>query len=1000
MGSPGVPREQGKRLFRQSTMNRFIWIIGISLFASPGWSGPAFERARAFQKAGAFSLAAEDYRAQLRKNDELGLAAASRLGLGQVLLAQGRASLAQKALQDYLERHPGGPDEPLATLSLARAAAANGQHQESLRAAQDFIAAFPGHALLGAAVLAQAEALYAMNRFQEADQVYQELGRDHPDVAPLAWTLYARAWCAFGLAQLPTRLDPTDSASNPGQGTARRENLKLAAKLFEETLRNTKDVAILVSARYQRAEALYLLADYAAAAEAYAEIEKKHPRHSLVAPARYSLAWCEFERQRWREASTAFHRFAALEDKHPLAPWAMYLAGVSLARAGDTDLAQSAYELTLSKYPGSPVEDRAHYGLAWLASARKDYVAAVEEYQAFLKAWPQSNLAPSALFLLADALYRQERYASAREQYLRLLREWPRHALAEEALYFAANASFAQGNYAQARDEFRQFLHARPGSVNVDEARLRLADGSYGLGELTLAQDQYKALTGSAVAVSEQAWWGLAWVANSQRQWAEAKKYFEACAARTGGLKAEALLRAGDAAYNLGQHDSALALYREAGRSALGRPLEADAHYQAAWACYRLRDFDQAYGEWGNALAGFKDPERRAEAMYWMAWALFRKEQYDQAAEAFAKVAEAYPLSRLVPDAWTHRGDALQNGGHCPEAIEQYKLVVAKYPEHPKIAAALHGLQLCYYSQGKEDEALQAAQTFLKAHKESSAAPDVQYRVAEHYLNRKDYAKAEKELDELKSAYPKSQIDLSATYWRGQARFKNLKFNEAIQDWKAVLARNPQGPLAPKASFKIGLAYYRLQEYAQAVGTFTQTLDAYGNTPDVAADAQFNLGMTFKRTGQDEEAIAAYQRVSQVWPTSPLAAMAHIRVGYIYEDRREFDKAIEAYRALAASDRGKLGAEAQFLIGDCYLSLKKSGEALLAYQQVVTAFPQESSWVVTALAKVGELYELAGKYDKALESYQRIVSMGGDPTWVASAKRRADLVRQRMGVKP
>lgn len=964
--------------------------------ASLVWSGPALDRARAFEEAGAYSLAAEDYRAQLHAQDGMAQAAKARLGLGRVLLAQGRYAPAQSAMQGYLDRHPGAPDEPEASLGLAQAAAANGQQQESLRAAEAFLSAFPGHAQAGAAALARADALYALGRFQEADGAYLALGQEHPEATPQAWIPYARAWCAFGLAQLPVRDAPGDALGAQSE----RPSLKRAAELFAEAIRGGTGAELLASARYQRAEALYQLGDFEAAAAAYAEVEKKHPRHVLVAPARYSLAWCELERKRWREASTAFHRFAALEEEHELAPWAMYLAGVSLARAGDTDLAQSAYELTLRKYSGSPVEDRARYGLAWLASARKDYVAAVEEYQAFLKAWPRSPLAPSALFLLADALYRQQRYATAREQYVRLLQDWPKHALAEDALFFAANASLAQGEYAQARDELRQFLRLRSDSAYAAEARLRLADCSYGLGELATAEAQYQALSGSAGSVAEQAALGSAWVAHSQRRWPEARKRFEEAARRNGPLKAEALLRAGDCAYNQGQHEAALALYREAGRSAQGKALEADAHYQAGWASYRLRDFDQAYGEWGNALSQLKDPERRAEAMYWMAWALFRKEKYELAAEEFAKVAEAHPQSHLLPDALTHRGDALQNGGHCPEAIEQYKAMVARFPGHAKAAAALHGIQLCYYSLGKEEEALQAAQSFLKAHQGSSAAPEVQYSVAEHYLNRKDYAKAEKELDALKAAYPKSRMHLGATYLRGQARFKNLKFNEAIQDWRSVLEQQPEGPWGPKASFKIGLAYYRLQEYAQAIGAFGRTLDAYGNTPDVAADAQFNLGLTFKRMGQDEDAVAAYQRVSQAWPASPLASMARIRIGYIHEDRGEFDKAIEAYRALAASDRGKLGAEAQFLVGDCFMSMKKSGEALLAYQQVVTAFPDEGSWVVTALAKVGELHELAGRYPKALESYEAIVKKGGDPTWVASAKRRAQLVRERMGAKP
>jgi TolA-binding protein len=256
---------------------------------------------------------------------------------------------------------------------------------------------------------------------------------------------------------------------------------------------------------------------------------------------------------------------------------------------------------------------------------------------------------------------------------------------------------------------------------------------------------------------------------------------------------------------------------------------------------------------------------------------------------------------------------------------------------------------------------------------------------------------AEKELDQLKADYPKSTVDVTATYWRGQARFKNLKFNEAIQDWKDLVARAPGHSLAPRALFKTGLAWYRMQEYPQAEAAFKQVIESYGNTRDVAADARFNLGLTYKRMGRDPEALLAYQAVWTDYPDTELANMARMRVGYIHEDAGDYVRAVEAYRALAAADSGKLGAEAQYLVGDCLLSQKKSGEALLAYDAVAANFPNESGWVVTAQAKSGELLESLGRDKDALERYEKIVSQGGDPTWVASAKKRAELLRQRMG---
>lgn len=416
----------------------------------------------------------------------------------------------------------------------------------------------------------------------------------------------------------------------------------------------------------------------------------------------------------------------------------------------------------------------------------------------------------------------------------------------------------------------------------------------------------------------------------------------------------------------------------------------------AGWSAYRLKDFNQAYGEWGNAqaLAGADGP--RAEAAYWMGWALFRQARWPEAAQAFGELRTRWPDSHLVPDSLVQQGNSLQNAGRCEEALPLYRQVAEGWPQHPKASAALHGLQICYGALGRDDEAVALAKDFVKKNASSAVAPQVQYQVAEHYLAKKDFAKAEKELDDLKAAYPKSSVDITATYWRGQARFKNLKFNQAIQDWKDVVARAPEHPLAPRALFKSGLAWYRLQEYGQAETTFRQVLDAYGNTLDVAADARFNLGLTYKRIGRDADAVKAYEDVAEKHAGTELASMARIRIGYIHEDRGDYAKAAEAYRALAASDKGKLGAEAQYLVGDCLLAQKKSGEALLAYEAVQSGFPEQSGWVVTALAKSGEILESQGKDKDALERYERIVKLGGDPSWTASAKKRIEQIKKRL----
>lgn len=938
----------------------------------------------------AYSLAAESYRSELAAAAP-SERAAPRLGLAQSYARLGDAPRAAEAYQRFLAEHPAHTRAPEAWLGLALALQSQERYDESQKALLELLAAFPSSPLAPKAAFAKAENLYFLGHFQEAEEAYRRLRDDYPGFERPEYLVYARAWCFFRLSETPSR---------GGSDKVKKSGLEKAATLFGEVASTYPKSSLAPQALYQQGESYFGLERFKDASQSYADLERRFDGHPLAASARYSLAWCSFARENWKEAANAFHKFAIVHEEHELAPWGLYLAGVSLARSKDYDMAQSAYELTLKKFPGSEVVDKARYGLAWLATVRKDYPAAIGAYEEFLKNFPASELAASALFLKADSLYRQERYASAREDYLRLLKNYPGHKLGEDALFFVAGCSLAQGEYGRALDEYQQFRRLRPDSPYLAEAALREADAYYGEGQWDQAEKGYAAVLKKYPAAAPQippARSGLAWISFSRKRWEEARSQWKRLADDYPAhpLAAESLLHAGDSLFNMGRYEEALGIYRAVTAKAPGSALENDAHFQAGWCHFRLKRFDQAYNAWGAAAASPKDESRAAESLYWMAWALFRREDYAGSARAFADMRDKYPKSHLASEALLRQADSLYNSRSYEEAVGLYKDVVAKYPGDPKAAAALHGIQWSYYSLGRDEEAIAASKAFLEKHKDSEFAPEVQYRVAEHYLSRSDFKQAEKELDTLKTAFPSSKVDLTATYWRGQARFKNLKFNDAIRDWRELVEKAPSHSLAPKALFKVGLAYYRLQEYPEALAAFNRVLDSYANTKDVAADARFNIGMTFKRMHRDEDAIQAYEKVISDYPGTELANMSRIRIGYIHEDRGDYAKAAAAYRELAAVDPGKLGAEAQYLVGDCLLAQKKSGEALLAYREVVERFQNQEAWVVTAMAKIGEVEEGLGHDLKAMQAYQAIVDKGGDPSWVESAKKRIGLIRAR-----
>jgi len=350
--------------------------------------------------AGAYALSAQMDRALLRTSGPDDLVA---FRIAQSAARQDRWPEADAAYGSFLSQHLASPLAADASVGLARARLHLGDEKGAAQAAQGAVADANNGDTASEAALLQAESLYSAGKLQEAEAAYADIPTQVPGFKDLAYLAYARGWCWFRIAQLPRRPSgpATDTAGASGQDLVAAGDLKKAADFFAQALTLAPDGRLAPTAQYQQAECLYAAADYANAAKAYQAFEKKYDKHELVPAARYSLAWCYFERKQWKDAATAFHRFAVVHDQHPLAAWGLYLAGVSLARGQDYDLAQSAYELCLRQYPKSDVADRAQYGLAWLATVRKDYVTAAEEWERFQKEYEDSSLAASATFLHA-----------------------------------------------------------------------------------------------------------------------------------------------------------------------------------------------------------------------------------------------------------------------------------------------------------------------------------------------------------------------------------------------------------------------------------------------------------------------------------------------------------------------------------------------------------------------------------------------------------------------
>ncbi len=154
--------------------------------------------------------------------------------------------------------------------------------------------------------------------------------------------------------------------------------------------------------------------------------------------------------------------------------------------------------------------------------------------------------------------------------------------------------------------------------------------------------------------------------------------------------------------------------------------------------------------------------------------------------------------------------------------------------------------------------ALQAFAVLVRRWPYSFFAPEAQFRMAECLEKGGDFLKADKAYDKMIQKYPASsffeqalerKLAIGNLYLAGEPqRLLGFPFGPsmkiAVEIYESIIRAAPYGRLAPIAEFQLGLARTNEKNYSQAIAAFSRILDKYP-TSELAADAQYQIGYTW-----------------------------------------------------------------------------------------------------------------------------------------------------------
>lgn len=165
-------------------------------------------------------------------------------------------------------------------------------------------------------------------------------------------------------------------------------------------------------------------------------------------------------------------------------------------------------------------------------------------------------------------------------------------------------------------------------------------------------------------------------------------------------------------------------------------------------------------------------------------------------------------------------------------------------------------------------------------------------------------------------------------YTRGNEKINKSEQQKVIQTYNRVISKNP-GDI--NAYINRGIAYYRQDQYNQAITNYTQALKINQNI-----HAYINRGIAYHRVGKYELAIADYNKALSINSNS---VDAYINRGITYRRQGKYKLAIADFNKAISIDANN--GDAYYALGLTYTQLGNQQAAIASYRLAAHLYQQK-----------------------------------------------------------
>ncbi len=706
--------------------------------------------------------------------------------------------------------------------------------------------------------------------------------------------------------------------------------------------------------------------------EAYVNKTKKVRREDL-----YELSYCYYQAKQYPKAIEGFKQLSGKEDT--LSQHAMYMLGDAYLKTGQKSNARNAYLFCASNSSNSALKEVSKYNYAKLSYELGYQDEALNSLQSFLTEYPNSTYNKEAKELLVSVLANTSNYADA----LNLLQTVDKPSESVKKLY-------------------PRILFGRA-TEYINDGRLAEADA--------LLDKALKDPSNAAILPYINFWKGE--IAYRNNKIDDAIRYYNNYV--TAGSPASGEANPANAKYNLGysylrkeNYPAALSFFEPVGKNA---SLNSDAITQDAYVrtadCYFMnRDYSKANAMYGNVIkfswpaedyatfqqamiAGIKNPGDKINLLNTMnrkfptsslvtdanmeiAKGYMSQERFKDAIPYLNNIIKEQGNSSQKPQAYLRLGICYYNLNNTGEALNQYKTLIAQYPNSEEADDALDDVKTISVETGKTGDYVDFMK---KAGKPLSvdAEDSLTFSAAEAQYENGNVTASLNAFNNYLQKFPDGAHTVDANFYRGEIYNSKGDWNNALSGYEAVVAEAPNKYAEKSALTAAHIYFFELKNYAKAETYYSQ-LKQFTSSQENKLEAMRGLLRSQYQQQKWTDAVNnAKDLLNQKGSSSDDKALANMAIAKSYQVGGQYDLAIANYKTVVTINKSALAAEARYEIANSWFAVDHLTEAEKAAFETINKSGSYDYWVTKSYILLGDIYFKEKDYFNAKATFQSIV---------------------------